>query len=142
MILQQSIKHTKKPARNLVRVNGKRAIAISISLKEGANIIKLGKMVNEKVANYNRTLPLGLEIIRLASLDAYVQTSIDNFIGNLLQSIGIVLVVMLMFLGFRTGLVVASLIPLVTIMTLMLMGTITMGLNQVTLAAFDHGARQ
>ncbi len=43
--------------------------------------------------------------------------------------------VMLVFLGFRTGLVVAGLIPLVTIMTLMLMGVIHMGLNQVTLAA-------
>ena len=125
----------KKPARNLVRVNGKRAIAISISLKEGANIIKLGHMVDDRVADYNRTLPLGLEVIRLASLDAYVQKSIDSFTGNLVQSIAIVLIVMLMFLGLRTGLVVASLIPLVTITTLMLMGTITMGLNQVTLAA-------
>ena len=125
----------KKPATNQVRVNGKRAIALSISLKEGANIIKLGQMVDDRVAYYNSILPLGLEIIRLASLDAYVQKSIDDFVGNLLQSIGIVLLVMLMFLGLRTGLVVASLIPLVTIMTLMLMGTITMGLNQVTLAA-------
>ncbi len=125
----------KKPATNLVRVNGKRAIALSISLKEGANIIKLGEMVDERVAYFNSVMPLGLEVIRLASLDAYAQKSIDDFVGNLLQSIGIVLLVMLMFLGLRTGLVVASLIPLVTIMTLMLMGTITMGLNQVTLAA-------
>lgn len=125
----------KEPARNLVRVNGKRAISLSLSLKEGANIIKLGKMVDDRVAEYNRRLPLGLEMIRLASLDGYVQKSIDDFISNLLQSISIVLVVMLMFLGLRTGLVVACLIPLVTVMTMMLMGTISMGLNQVTLAA-------
>lgn len=125
----------KEPATNLVRVNGKRAISLSLSLKEGANIIKLGRMVDERVAEYNRRLPLGLEIIRLASLDNYVQKSIDDFISNLLQSITIVLAVMLIFLGVRTGLVVAGLIPLVTVMTMMLMGTITMGLNQVTLAA-------
>jgi len=52
-----------------------------------------------------------------------------------LQSIGIVLVVMLIFLGVRTGSIIASLIPMVTIMTIMLMGVIGMGLNQVTLAA-------
>lgn len=125
----------KQPATSLVRVNGKPAISISISLKEGANIIQLGQMVDEKLAEYNQRLPLGIEIMRLASLDGYVQKSIEDFVSNLLQSIGIVMLVMLLFLGFRTGLVVACLIPLVTIMTLMLMGLIDMGLNQVTLAA-------
>lgn len=128
-------KDYKTPPKNLVRVNGQPAIALSISLKDGANIISMGKMVDEKLHEYNRRLPLGFEIIRLASLDTYVQERIDNFVSNLLQSIGIVLVVMLFFLGLRTGFVVASLIPLVTIMTLMLMGVIGMGLNQVTLAA-------
>lgn len=125
----------KQPVKNLVRVNGKKAISISISLKEGANIIQLGKMVDERLAQYNRQLPLGLQVVRLASLDGYVQKSIENFVGNLVQSIVIVMLVMLLFLGLRTGMVVASLIPLVTIMTLMLMGMIEMGLNQVTLAA-------
>ncbi len=125
----------KTPPTSLVRVNGKPAISIAISLKDQANIISLGKMVEECIADLNRRLPLGFEVIRLASLDGYVQESIDSFIGNLFQSIGIVMAVMLVFLGFRTGLVVAGLIPLVTIMTLMLMGVIHMGLNQVTLAA-------
>jgi multidrug efflux pump subunit AcrB len=125
----------KQPTKNLVRVNGKRAISIAISLKEGANIIKLGQMVDSRMVEYNNRLPLGLEVIRLASLDGYVEKSIDDFVSNLIQSIAIVMAVMLVFLGLRTGLVVASLIPLVTVMTLMLMGVIGMGLNQVTLAA-------
>lgn len=125
----------KEPSKNLVRVNGMKALSISISLKEGANIIKMGAMIDERVKQYNRRLPLGLEVIRLASLDTYVDKSINDFISNLLQSIGIVMAVMLVFLGLRVGMVVASLIPLVTIMTLMLMGIIGMGLNQVTLAA-------
>lgn len=125
----------KTPPTSLVRVNGKPAISLSVSLKDGANIIAMGKMIDEKLADYNRRLPLGLEVIRLASLDAFVEKSIEDFISNLLQSITIVMVVMLIFLGLCTGVVVASLIPLVTIMTLMLMGVIQMGLNQVTLAA-------
>ena len=78
---------------------------------------------------------MDLTAARLASMDHYVQKSIDDFIGNLAQAIIIVLFVMLIFLGLRTGLVVASLIPIVTIMTLMLMGVLNIGLNQVSLAA-------
>lgn len=129
------IKTYKTPATALVRVNGKKAVSLAVSLKKEANIINLGKMVDEKIAEYNRRLPLGLEVVRLASLDRYVEKSIEDFVGNLYQSIAIVMAVMLIFLGLRTGLVVAGLIPLVTVMTLLLMGVIHMGLNQVTLAA-------
>ena len=59
-------------------------------------------------------MPLGLEVVRLASLDRYVQKSINDFIGNLFQSIAIVMAVMLLFLGLRTGLVVPLLISTLT----------------------------
>jgi multidrug efflux pump subunit AcrB len=133
--ITQIRKTYKTPATALVRVNGKKAVSLAVSLKKQANIINLGKMVDEKIAEYNRRLPLGLEVVRLASLDRYVEKSIEDFVGNLYQSIAIVMAVMLIFLGLRTGLVVAGLIPLVTVMTLLLMGVIHMGLNQVTLAA-------
>ena len=50
------------------------------------------------------------------------------------------MLVMFLFLGFRTGLVVASLIPMALLMTIMLMGTFDIGLNQVSLAALIMGA--
>lgn len=124
-----------EPTSSRVSVNGKDAISLSISLKEGANVIKMGKDVDKIIENWNRVLPIGLQVQRLASIDSYVQVSIDNFIENLIQAVVIVLVVMLVFLGLRTGLVVASLIPIVTIATLMLMGILDIGLNQVSLAA-------
>ena len=124
-----------QPASSIVHVNGRPAISLSISLKEGANIINLGKRVDKLVEIWNRKLPVGLTVARLASMDRYVQKSIDNFIGNLIQAIVIVMAVMLVFLGIKTGFVVAGMIPIVTVMTLMLMSFIGMGLNQVTLAS-------
>ena len=123
------------PPTQIVKVNGKEAISMHVSLKEGANVIQLGQDINNVVNKWQVKLPIGLELQRLASLDTYIDKKISDFIVNLIQSIVIVLLVMLLFLGVRTGSIIASLIPLVTIMTLMLMGVIGMGLNQVTLAA-------
>lgn len=123
------------PSTQKVRVNGKDAISLHINLKEGANVIKLGEEVDGVISEWESKLPVGLELSRLSSLDTYIDFKISDFINNLMQSIGIVLAVMLIFLGIRTGAIIASLIPIVTIMTLMLMGFINMGLNQVTLAA-------
>lgn len=123
------------PPNQKVRINGKDAISLHVSLKKGANIIKLGEELDVILAEWKDKLPVGLEVSRLASIDTYIDLKINNFIGNLLQAIAIVLAVMLFFLGVRTGLVIASLIPIVTITTLMIMGLIDIGLNQISLAA-------
>lgn len=125
----------KNPTDRVVRVNGNPGLVISVALKEGANLIRLGEVIDEKVKQYNQSLPLGLKISRTAAQDYFVEAKVSDFIGNVIQSIGIVLVVMLLFLGLRTGLVVASLIPMAMVMTLLLMNQFDIGLNQVSLAA-------
>ena len=125
----------KSPTEKIVRINGEPGIAIAIALKEGANLIELGQLVDEKIAGYNRELPVGLSVARMAGQDLYVDQKVNDFLSNVFQSVGIVLVVMLLFLGFRTGIVVASLIPMAMIMTLWIMGMFDIGLNQVSLAA-------
>ncbi|MGH1383451.1 efflux RND transporter permease subunit [Kordia sp.] len=123
------------PPTQKVRLNGKDAVSIHVNLKENSNVIQLGEEVDKVLDQWKAKLPVGLELTRVSSLDTYIDNKVQNFITNLMQSIGIVLVVMLIFLGLRTGFIIASLIPIVTIMTLMIMGVISMGLNQVTLAA-------
>ncbi|MCK5722973.1 MAG: efflux RND transporter permease subunit, partial [Gammaproteobacteria bacterium] len=61
--------------------------------------------------------------------------SVQDFTGNLVQAIVVVLFTMLIFLGLRTGLVVASLIPSVIVVTIMVMNMFGIGLNQVSLAS-------
>ena len=123
------------PPTQVVRINGKEAISLHISLKDGANVINLGADVDQVLAKWQPKLPIGLDVFRVSSLDSYIDLKISDFVSNLIQAIVIVLAVMLIFLGFRTGLVIASLIPVVTVTTLLVMGFIDMGLNQITLAA-------
>jgi multidrug efflux pump subunit AcrB len=123
------------PPKQIVKVNGKEAITLHINLKENKNVVALGQEVDFKILEWKKKLPIGLELIRVSSIDEYIDVKINDFMVNLIQSISIVLIVMLVFLGLRTGFIIASLIPIVTIMTLMIMGIINIGLNQVTLAA-------
>ena len=123
------------PQQRLVKINGQPGLSLSVALSEGANIIKLGKEIDQLVALHQARLPLGITLNRVASQDFEVEKSVANFTNNLLQSVAIVLLSMLIFLGLRTGLVVASLIPMTIIATLFIMGTFDIGLNQVSLAA-------
>jgi multidrug efflux pump subunit AcrB len=64
-----------------------------------------------------------------------VDRKVRQFTSNLLQAILIVVLVMLVFLGVRTGLVIAALIPMAILMALMIMGLLNIGLDQMSLAA-------
>ena len=123
------------PQHRLVKINGQPGLSLSVALSEGANIIKLGKEIDQLVARHQARLPLGIAFNRVASQDFEVEKSVANFTNNLLQSVTIVLLSMLIFLGLRTGLVVASLIPMAIVATLFIMGIFDIGLNQVSLAA-------
>ncbi|MEM9920509.1 MAG: efflux RND transporter permease subunit [Bacteroidota bacterium] len=125
----------KTPNDRIVKINGERGLVISVALKDGANLIRLGEKVDERIAYYNARLPVGLSLQRTAAQDEYVDLKVQDFVMNVLQSVGIVLAVMLLFLGLRTGLVVSSLIPMAMVMTLLLMSFFEISLNQVSLAA-------
>lgn len=123
------------PSQKKVFVNGKEAIALFISLKDGANIVRLGNDVDKALVEINNNLPLGVEVVRSASQDKVVNKQVNDFLINLVQSIVIVLSVMLIFLGLRTGSLVASLIPMVILTSFFFLGFLNLGFNKVSLAA-------
>lgn len=123
------------PKDKIVKIDGKEAISLFISLKEGANIVRLGDDVDRALPEINKTLPLGVEIVRAASQDHIVNKQVNNFLISLIQSIVIVLAVMLFFLGFRTGSLVAGLLPMVILFSFFFMTVFDLGLNKVSLAA-------
>ena len=123
------------PQEKMVKINEKPAIALFISLKDGANIVRLGKDVDKALPRINSNLPLGVEVVRSASQDQVVNGQVNDFLVNLMQSIIIVLAVMLLFLGFRTGSLVAALIPMVILTSFFFLGLLNLGFNKVSLAA-------
>lgn len=123
------------PRQKMVKINGKPAIALFISLKDGANIVRLGEDVDKALPRINSNLPLGVEVVRSASQDQVVNGQVNDFLVNLMQSILIVLAVMLLFLGIRTGSLVAALIPMVILTSFFFLGLLNLGFNKVSLAA-------
>ncbi|MFC1682688.1 efflux RND transporter permease subunit [Candidatus Zixiibacteriota bacterium] len=123
------------PPQSMVRWQGIPALALAINMREGGNIIDLGETVKEKVAYLQTVYPIGVEFGFAAFQPYHVDKKVDEFTASLLQAIAVVLLVMLLFLGIRTGLVVASLVPMAMIMSIMLMGVFRIGLDQMSLAS-------
>ncbi len=123
------------PPQSIVHSSGIPALALAINLREKGNIITLGREVNDLINRLQSLYPIGIEFDIVAFQPDDVERAVGNFTGNLLQAIGIVILVMLITLGIRTGLVVASLVPMTMIMSLLIMSLFGIGLNQMTLAS-------
>ena len=123
------------PATKYIRYSGTPALAIAISMREGGNNILLGKEVIDSIQKIEAQLPIGVEFENVNFSPKEVEDKVNDFIGNLMQSIVVVAAVMLFSLGLRTGIVVSALIPLSMISTIFIMNQLNIGLDQISLAA-------
>ncbi|MBT3606357.1 MAG: efflux RND transporter permease subunit, partial [Candidatus Latescibacteria bacterium] len=123
------------PARSKVRASNVDALALGISLREGGNLIDLGNAVKETLARLQERYPICLEFDVIAFQPRIVEEKVDAFVSNLFQAVAIVIVVMLVSLGFRTGMVVSSLIPMTMVMSIWMMSLFHIGLDQMSLSA-------
>ncbi|GAA5082095.1 efflux RND transporter permease subunit [Lysobacter panacisoli] len=118
-----------------MRFMGEDAIGIGVAMKEGGDILKLGKTLEVEFANLQRTLPAGMELRKVADQPAAVTESVGEFVRVLSEAVAIVLLVSFFSLGLRTGFVVALSIPLVLAMTFAVMDLFGVGLHKISLGA-------
>ena len=125
----------KNPSTFIVQENSKPALLIAISMKKDGDIIKLGEKIDELMKEVQDKLPLGVHLERIFNEPKIVDRIIKNFVNNLLQAMALVIIVMLFSLGFRTGLIVAVLIPMSILTSFIVMSIFDIWLDQVSLAA-------
>jgi multidrug efflux pump subunit AcrB len=123
------------PPEPRVHFRGERALAVSVSMRDGGNVGHLGRQVDEVLDTFGQEYPIGVEVYAVNDQPALVRSDIGNFLSNLGQAVLIVMLAMIPFLGLRTGLVVASLIPLAMLSTFVLMAAMGVGLDTISLAA-------
>ena len=124
-----------EPRQSLTRYQGKETIVLGVSLKEGGDILVLEEELKRNVPQIEASYPHGITLKRVFSQPTLVQNSVSSFMSNLVQAVAIVAAVMFIFLGFRTGIVVASLIPATIVVTFVCMSAFGITINQISLAA-------
>ncbi|GGD33368.1 multidrug transporter AcrB [Malaciobacter pacificus] len=125
----------KTPSNFIVQKDSKDAVLLAVSMKDDGDIIKLGEQIDALLVSVQDKLPLGVYLDRLFNEPKVVDRIVSNFVINLLQAMALVIIVMLFSLGFRTGMIVALLIPMSILLSFIIMSIFDIWLDQVSLAA-------
>ncbi|MEF1336525.1 efflux RND transporter permease subunit, partial [Vibrio rotiferianus] len=106
------------PATMLMRFNGERAVGFGISNVSGGNVVDMGDAVKARLAELESQRPLGMELNVISMQSDSVRASVANFIDNLIAAVGIVFVVLLLFMGVRSGVIIGFVLLLTVAGTL------------------------
>lgn len=123
------------PPQPLFRVDGEPAIGLAIAMRDGGDILTLGKNIEKAIAEITAELPIGITPIRVADQAVTVKSAISEFTGSLWQAIAIILAVSFISLGVRPGLVIALAIPLTLAIVFSIMKLTGIDMQRISLGA-------
>jgi multidrug efflux pump subunit AcrB len=123
------------PPLPLFYVNGTPALGLAIAMREGGDIVALGRNLKAEMARIRAELPLGVEPFLVADQAVMVESAIDDFLESLWQAILIILAVSFVSLGLRPGAVVALAIPLTLAVAFAVMYMAGIDLQRISLGA-------
>jgi multidrug efflux pump subunit AcrB len=123
------------PPQNLLRFNGKPGLAVGISIVSGGNVVTLGKAIKSKLKELKTQTPLGIELGVISFQSDAVEKSVNGFVDSLLLSLAIVLIVLLIFMGMRSGFLIGIILILTVCATIILMDIYDINLQRISLGA-------
>jgi multidrug efflux pump subunit AcrB len=120
---------------HLIRFAGNSALSLGVSFTAGVNVVAVGESVSERLQQLEYLRPVGMDIAEIYNQPAEVQHSVDGFIVNLVEAVVIVIVVLLVFMGLKSGFLIGLILLLTVLGTFIFMQQMQIELQRVSLGA-------
>ena len=117
-------------------VDGRRAIGVAVASAADSDIVKVGDEVEGVVADFSASLPVGVDIETLYPENSIAREATNDFLLNLVESLAIVILLVMLVMGWRSGIVVGTSLILSIAATLIVMRLLGESLNRTSLAGF------
>ena len=123
-----------EPPKYMARYNGTPAVFITAGQKDRMNIFDIMDQVYPIIAKHQSELDDHIELHTVLDQSIFVEERVNLFIGNLIQGIVLVGILILLALGFKSALIVIIAIPLSFLAGIGFVDMAGYGLQQVTIA--------
>jgi len=123
------------PPANIVRLNGEPAIGLGISVISGGNVVIMGEAVKRRIAELKSRLPVGLELGTIYFQPDIVVGAINGFVVTLAEAVVIVIGVLVLSMGWRSGVLIGASLLLTILSTFLAMSMYGVALERISLGA-------
>lgn len=119
----------------ILKFDGKNTLTLGVSFSQGVNVVDVGALVTARLKELDYARPVGMDINTIYNQPAEVEASVGGFVLNLLESVAIVIVVLLVFMGLRSGFLIGLILLLTVLGTFIFMQQMQIELQRVSLGA-------
>lgn len=119
----------------LYYLNGQPGLSIGVSMAAGENVVEVGRQVDKMLESLLPVVPIGMQLETVYNQPQEVEKSVGGFIVSVGQAVAIVLLVLLAFMGLRTGVVIGAVLLITVAGTLFLMNIFGIELQRISLGA-------
>jgi multidrug efflux pump subunit AcrB len=123
------------PARQIMSFNGAPSISLGISTIAGGNVVTMGESIKVRLAELEATRPDGMELHPIYFQSEMVTKSVNAFVINLAEAVIIVVVLLMFFMGWQSGLLIGAVLLLTILSTLFGMYLADISLQKISLGA-------
>ncbi|ENM3729586.1 efflux RND transporter permease subunit VexK [Vibrio cholerae] len=120
---------------NVITFNGKLALNVGVSFAQGVNVVEVGQRFDRRLAELKYQQPIGIDIAEVYSQPKEVDKSVSGFVVSLGQAVAIVIIVLLFFMGLRSGLLIGLILLLTVLGTFIFMQYFKIDLQRISLGA-------
>ena len=115
--------------------DGQPALGIGVSMAAGENVVEVGRRLRARIGTLQEVIPVGMELQTVYDQPTEVRSSVAGFLLSVGQAVAIVIVVLLLFMGLRTGLVIGTVLLITVAGTLLIMHLANIELQRISLGA-------
>ncbi|EGV50602.1 efflux RND transporter permease subunit [endosymbiont of Riftia pachyptila] len=119
----------------LIYFNGKPTLTLGISMREGENVVAVGEALEKRFNQLQSIIPVGMELQAIYNQPTEVDNSVSSFIVSVGQALAIVIVVLLLFMGLTSGLIIGAVLLITVAGTLFIMQLYGIELQRISLGA-------
>ncbi|MCA6236912.1 MAG: efflux RND transporter permease subunit, partial [Phenylobacterium sp.] len=116
-------------------VNGQPAVVLGVSMQNGLNVLSFAERLDSRIAEVRQEIPAGMQITSVTDQSKVVRKDLVKVGQTFLETVAVVMLVVVLFLGWRAGLVTGVIVPLTVMGSLILMRLLGIELHMVSIAA-------
>lgn len=124
------------PRTNAVYINNEPAVTIAITLENSAIVPDVGKAVDSKLADVMHRFPAGMQTDKIFFQPDKVDEAISGFMLNLVESVLIVVLILMLSMGWRSGVIIGFGLILTVALSFPILSACGTTLQRISLGAF------
>lgn len=125
------------PVRNSMKYNDDMALGIAIAAASGTDIVKVGHQVEQRLKELKADhFPVGVDYHKVFYQPERVTSALSTFFTNLVESVLIVVAILMLVMGLRSGIIIGVSLVVTVIGSLLLLGWADGSMQRVSLGSF------